>query len=609
VDLELQALWRALQPLRSVASFLMVGAHPDDEWNGFLGWLAYGRGVRTIYACSTRGEGGQSVLGPERGRALAALRSREMERSAAEIDLTLRWIGAGGSHGVDDPMFDFGFSRSGVDTLQRWGEERLVRRLVTLIRTERPDGLSPTFLDVPGQHGHHRAMTQSTLRAFDLAADPAYAVEALAPWRVAKLYLPARSGAGGSYDDELPPPAETVRVDLGEPCPPLGVNWAQLGERSRLYHASQGMGRTLEDGARPFPLHLLAGSPDTALPMDGLVHSLADLAGTLPAGEAQHGLMVADAAINDALSAFPDKARVAGALHAALGALQGLAWPEGAANLADRILLKQRQLGRAAALALGIGARIEMPQVLQAGGQFPLIFSVSGPAQAVLRLPAGWSADIAAGRGGTVSIPAETSAFGTQRDGYDPLGGNEAVGVDLIWTHAGSAARIQVDAPLPLALAPHADVVVQPQRVVRREASGSDVILRLSGGTPPASWPIACAAADGFVVRAQPGRMMLETAGQHLMRIQAPHGGRWRSSNRRRCRFCGCRSPLRLATMWVLRPASAMRRWIGCDNWIFQPRRWMTRCWRMVTSAGSRRLLLVCSGLASVRPCWRIGIV
>jgi hypothetical protein len=33
------ALWRALRSLRSTATWLMFGAHPGDEWNGFLAWL------------------------------------------------------------------------------------------------------------------------------------------------------------------------------------------------------------------------------------------------------------------------------------------------------------------------------------------------------------------------------------------------------------------------------------------------------------------------------------------------------------------------------------------------------------------------------------------
>ena len=51
------ALWRALQPLRSTATWLMFGAHPDDEWNAFLAWLVLGpghaRGVRLRHRAAT----------------------------------------------------------------------------------------------------------------------------------------------------------------------------------------------------------------------------------------------------------------------------------------------------------------------------------------------------------------------------------------------------------------------------------------------------------------------------------------------------------------------------------------------------------------------------
>lgn len=41
------------------------------------------------------------------------------------------------------------------------GQQRIVERLVRAYRKERPDIVIPTFLDVPGQHGHHRAMTRA----------------------------------------------------------------------------------------------------------------------------------------------------------------------------------------------------------------------------------------------------------------------------------------------------------------------------------------------------------------------------------------------------------------------------------------------------------------
>ncbi len=517
-------MWRALQPLRSTAIWLSVGAHPDDEWNGFLSWLTLGRGVQTVYACSTRGEGGQSVLGPERGLDLATIRSREMDFAAAAIDLSVRWLGAGPANGVDDPIHDFGFSRSGQDSLQRWGETRLVERLVHLIRTERPDALSPTFLDVPGQHGHHRAMTASMIRAAALAADPDHAPSD-APWRVAKIYLPAYSGAGASYDDSEPPPPETVRVDLGEHCAPLAASWAQLGERSRLFHASQGMGRDLADGPRPFPLHLLSGMADATLPMDGMAHAVGDLAGLLADGPAARALRDMDQAIAEAVAGFPDKTRVAAALHRALAALTRANLPDGASDIARRLAIKRRQLGRAAALALGIGATLTLPDTLQAGRAAKIAVTVRGAATARLRLPDTWRATPIAEHHYHLHIPANTAPFGTLRDGFDPLGGNDVIGLTLDWTHEGSNATLEIDPPHRLCLAPAAEVRVTPPCVVRRADSATPILLTLSGAEAPPSWPVRAARTGEIEIVAGIGRLDLPAAGARLARFPTQHVG------------------------------------------------------------------------------------
>ncbi|MBI4046936.1 MAG: PIG-L family deacetylase, partial [Devosia nanyangense] len=188
------ALERALSRLTSTLTVMNTGAHPDDEQSGMLAVMRYAMGMRVVVACSTRGEGGQNTLGPERTGALGVMRSREMEEAAKVLDADIAWLG----HGPDDPVHDFGFSKSGPDTLARWGRERTIERLVRAYRQFRPDIVIPTFLDVPGQHGHHRAMTEAAETALALAADPQafpeHAAEGLAPWKVAKYYLPAWSG-------------------------------------------------------------------------------------------------------------------------------------------------------------------------------------------------------------------------------------------------------------------------------------------------------------------------------------------------------------------------------------------------------------------------------
>ena len=56
-------LWESLVPLKSVASFMTVGAHPDDERSSLLALLSQGYGVRTITVTANRGEGGQNAIG------------------------------------------------------------------------------------------------------------------------------------------------------------------------------------------------------------------------------------------------------------------------------------------------------------------------------------------------------------------------------------------------------------------------------------------------------------------------------------------------------------------------------------------------------------------
>ena len=162
----LMELWRALRPLKSVIRFMQTGAHPDDEMSGMLAALAFRDGINLSYACSTRGEGGQNDIGTEVGTDLGALRTREMERACDVLAMRMYWH----SESPDDPITDFGFSKSGRETLDKWGHDRTLARFVEIVRTERPDIICPTFLDVSGQHGHHRAMTQAAHEVMAAAA-------------------------------------------------------------------------------------------------------------------------------------------------------------------------------------------------------------------------------------------------------------------------------------------------------------------------------------------------------------------------------------------------------------------------------------------------------
>lgn len=270
-------LGRAITRLGSNRRILIAGAHPDDEPSDMIARWSLGEGHRVHYVCVTRGQGGQNSIGAESGPMLGRLRAAEMAVAADRLDMSFALLDTGAP---GDPLADFGFSKSAEDTLRRWGAEEVLRRLVREIRLFRPEIALPCFLDVPGQHGHHRAITRTLLRAWDAAADAAFAPELGPVWAISKLYLPAWSGAGESYDDSEPPPPATTPVDLSGRDPLTGMSWGQLGEWSRAAHASQGMGVwRAADENRSRPLHLLASrvgglGPETDI-SDGLPVDLA----------------------------------------------------------------------------------------------------------------------------------------------------------------------------------------------------------------------------------------------------------------------------------------------------------------------------------------------
>ncbi len=397
-------LWRALTALRSCASILQSGAHPDDETSSMLAALRFRDGMSVSYACSTRGEGGQNDIGTAAGADLGALRTAEMARAADRLDMRLWWL----PDRADDSLTDFGFSKSGDETLDRWGRDRTLARFVHVIRTEKPDILMPTFLDVPGQHGHHRAMTQAAHLAFERAADPGFAGCDLPVWQVSKLYLPAWGGGGSAYDDEVPPPDATVTVTGTGHDPVTGWSYAEMGQHSRMFHRTQGMGRWTPEG-HDWPLHLAqsrvgddAGAVTDNLPRD--LHAV--------------GLGAAQGAMDAAIAAFPQADGIIAAAAEALALIRA-AQPDPAQ--AHRVVLKERQLVRVLFLAAGVRvAGTVGDDWLAPGESTPLtVERRDGTAEGLTIapvLPAGWTL-----QGDRIEIGSDIPPSGSFAESYDPL--------------------------------------------------------------------------------------------------------------------------------------------------------------------------------------------
>ncbi|MFK0206634.1 PIG-L family deacetylase [Agrobacterium sp. NPDC090283] len=433
-------LHRKLSALKSTATVMHTGAHPDDEQNGLLAYFRMELGMRIIIACSTRGEGGQNALGPERLGALGVIRSRELEEAARVIDADISWLG----HGPADMIHDFGFSKDGDQTFGRWGQQRIVERLVRAYRKERPDIVIPTFLDVPGQHGHHRAMTRAARSAIALAADPSaypeHFSEGLKPWKVAKFYLPAWSGGGDTYDDEVPPPETTLTINAAGREQATGAEYDRIGEWSRYYHASQGMGHWPKRAQELWPLHLelsATANREEGSILDSLPSTLAALAGVAGLdAESQKALVEAEQAIIRAIAAFPDTREITRSLLDAAALLQKV--DEAAASEftdlhGHRITRKRAEVDAAILTALDLFERAYAePAEIVPGGETSLYVELSDRAsefdvKVTPVLPNGVSSSISSlGQTVVFSLTADQSAAvsGLYQPDWKAAGGN-----------------------------------------------------------------------------------------------------------------------------------------------------------------------------------------
>jgi LmbE family N-acetylglucosaminyl deacetylase len=245
----------ALERLGVVGSALYVAAHPDDENTAMIAWLANGRLVRTGYLAATRGDGGQNLIGPEKGEALGVIRTHEL-LEARRVD---------GGEQFFSRAIDFGYSKNSEETLAIWDEEKVLGDFVEVIRTFQPDIVITRFPpDGAGTHGHHTASAILAEKAFHLAGDrDAYPqqVARLWTWQPKRLFWNAWRVADTTG---------LLQVDLGAFNPLLGRSYTELAGESRSMHKSQGFGAAERRGSLINHLQLRAGEPAASDPFDGI---------------------------------------------------------------------------------------------------------------------------------------------------------------------------------------------------------------------------------------------------------------------------------------------------------------------------------------------------
>ncbi len=240
-----------------LSSTLYIGAHPDDENTAVLSYLSNERLVRTAYLSLTRGDGGQNLIGSEKGDLLGIIRTQEL-LAARRLDHSQQFF----SNAVD-----FGYSKTPEESLQFWGEKETLADLVWVIRKFRPDVLITRFTPQFGGHGHHRASAILAGRAFTAAADPRMFPEQL---KYVSVWQPKRLlwNAWRLPDSETRP---VLKLEIGNFNPLLGLSNMEISARSRSMHKSQGFGASARRGSRIEKFRHTAGDPAGLDLFDGII--------------------------------------------------------------------------------------------------------------------------------------------------------------------------------------------------------------------------------------------------------------------------------------------------------------------------------------------------
>jgi hypothetical protein len=240
----------ALERLNVLGSLLVMGAHPDDENAALLAYVARGKRARAAYLALTRGDGGQNLIGSEKGELLGLIRTQEL-LAARRID---------GGEQYFTRAIDFGFSKTAEESFQKWGHDTILGDVVWTVRRFRPDVM---VVGINAGHGHHQASGILAREAFTAAADKTRFPEQLRwvePWQAKRLVTGGFGGGPGRGGGGSEP---GIRIDTGEYDPLLGFSYTEIAGMSRSMHKTQGVGAPERRGSAVSSLSVVGGEQGT----------------------------------------------------------------------------------------------------------------------------------------------------------------------------------------------------------------------------------------------------------------------------------------------------------------------------------------------------------
>lgn len=240
----------AIEKLNVLGSVLYLAAHPDDENTAVISYFSKGEKYRTGYLSLTRGDGGQNLVGPEKGSLIGIIRTQELLQ-ARRID---------GGEQFFSRALDFGYSKTVDETLSFWNKEEVLKDIVYVIRKFRPDVIITRFPTEGFQtHGHHLASAQLAVEAFGLASNSKVypdQLEYVNTWQPKRVvwdnWIP--------YFDEKYDTSGLIKCNVGAYSELLGKSFTEISALSRSMHKSQGFGASGSRGSSNAYFSVLAGS-------------------------------------------------------------------------------------------------------------------------------------------------------------------------------------------------------------------------------------------------------------------------------------------------------------------------------------------------------------
>lgn len=231
-------IYLQLKKLKVLGSVLYIAAHPDDENNTLLPYLAKEKLYRTAYLSLTRGEGGQNLIGSEQGVELGLIRTQEL-LAARKID---------GCEQYFTRAYEFGYSKTSKETLNIWDSAKVLSDIVWVIRKFQPDVIITRFPpDSRAGHGHHASSAILANIAFYVAADSTKFTEqfkfGVKPHKAKRIVWNTFNFGGNNTTNE-----NQLKIDIGGFNSLLGKSYGEIGAEARAMHKSQGEGRPRRRG-------------------------------------------------------------------------------------------------------------------------------------------------------------------------------------------------------------------------------------------------------------------------------------------------------------------------------------------------------------------------